>query len=111
MERAAQAQDGGGGAGERQAAARGEARGGGARSELLPHGRGGDPMAEAGQSDVDAAVAPGRVLGGEAQDESTDLDRCRWASRSSGGMCPVTGDAATVPSQHGVGCDVPACSL
>ena len=41
--------------------------------EDLPDGGGGDPVAEAREFAVDAAVAPGRVLGGEAQDESTDL--------------------------------------
>ena len=67
-------------------------------------------MAEASEFAVDAAVAPGRVLSGEAQNESPDIDRGRWASRSSRGMCPVTGDAATVPLEQGVGCDDPACS-
>ena len=65
---------------------------------------------EAGQFAVDAAVAPDRVLGGEAKDESPDLVRGRWASRSSRGMCPVSGDASAVPSQQGVRCDDPACS-
>ena len=68
-------------------------------------------VAEAGQFAVDAAVAPGWVLGGEAEDESPDLVRGRWASRSSRGMCPVSGDVSAVPSEEGVGGDDPACSL
>jgi len=78
--------------------------------EDSPDGGGGDMVAEAGQFAVDASVAPGRVLGGEAENESADLDRRRWASRSSRGMCPVTGDAASMPSEQGVGRDDPACS-
>ena len=65
-------------------------------------------MAEAGQFAVDASVAPGWVLGGEAEDESPEFDRRRWASWSSRGMCPVSGDSSAVPSQQGVRCDDPA---
>ncbi|MFT5267289.1 MAG: hypothetical protein ACI88C_000713 [Acidimicrobiales bacterium] len=67
-------------------------------------------MAEACEFAVDTAVAPGRVLAGEAQDESADLVRGRWASWSSRGMGPVFGDALLVPSEQGVGCDDLACS-
>ena len=69
-----------------------------------------DPAAEAGEFAVDASVAPGRVLGGEAEDESSGLVRCRWASRSPVGLCPVFGDAASVLSEEGVGGDDPAGS-
>ena len=78
--------------------------------EDLPHGRRSDPITEAGQFAMNATVAPGRILGGEAKDESLDVCRCRWASRSSRGLCPVTGDAATVPLVLGVGCDDPSGS-
>ena len=67
-------------------------------------------MAEAGQFAVDTAVAPGWVLGGETEDESADRVRGRWASWSSAGLCPVSGDAASMPSEERVGCDDPACS-
>jgi hypothetical protein len=66
-------------------------------------------MAEDDQFAVDTSVSPGRVLGGEAKDESADLVRCRWSSWSSRGLCPVFGDAS-LPSQQGVGCDDPASS-
>ena len=65
-------------------------------------------MAEAGQLALDAAVAPGWVLGGEAEDESSEFDRCWWATWSSVELCPGAGDAASVPSEEGVGCDDPA---
>jgi hypothetical protein len=67
-------------------------------------------MAEARQFAMDASLAPGRVLGREAKDESADLVRDRWASRSSRGVCPVSGDALAVPSKESVGGDEPACS-
>jgi hypothetical protein len=58
-------------------------------------------MTEDREFAVVAAVAPGRVLGGEAQDESADLDRGRWASRSSRVVCPVTDDALTEGESRG----------
>jgi hypothetical protein len=73
----------------------------------LPHGRRSDPVAEACEFAVDTAVAPGRVLAGEA----TDLVRGWWVSWPSGGLCPASGYAAAVPSEEGVGCDDPACSV
>ena len=75
----------------------------------LRRGRRSDLMAETCEFAVDAAVAPSRVLGGEAEDESADLVRGWWPSWPSGGLCPVTGDAAPIPSEQSVGCDDPAC--
>ena len=43
-------------------------------------------MAEADEFAVDSAVAPGRVLGREAQDESANLSVSGWSSRSSSGV-------------------------
>ena len=40
------------------------------------------------------------VLGGETEDESSDLGCGRWASRSSLGLCPVAGDASSVTAQR-----------
>jgi len=67
-------------------------------------------MAETNEFAVDASVSPGWVLDGEAENESADLVRGWWASWSSRGMCPVFGDAASVPSEEGVRCDDPAVS-
>ncbi len=67
-------------------------------------------MAEACEFALDAAVAPGWVLGGEAEDEFAEFDRGWWSSWSSGGLGPVAGDSATVPSEQGVGGDDPAGS-
>ena len=38
------------------------------------------------------------------------VEELRWASRSSRGMCPASGDAFAVPSEEGVGGDDPAGS-
>lgn len=67
-------------------------------------------MAEADEFTVDAPVAPSGVLGRETEDESPEFDGRRWSSRSSGGLGPVAGDSATVPSEQGVGGDEPAGS-
>ncbi len=63
---------------------------------------------EAGEIAVDSSVAPSRIIGSEAKDELSDIDRCCWSSWASGGLCPVQGDASSVPSQEGVGGDEPA---
>ena len=68
-------------------------------------------MAEAYEFAMDASIAPGRVLGGEAEDELADRGCGRGASRSSRGMCPVTSDAASVPAQQCFGCDDPTRSF
>ena len=78
--------------------------------EDLPRGRGGDAVAEACEFAVDASVAPGRVLGGEADDESSEFDRCWWSSWSSVGLGLVASHSAPVPSEEGVGGDEPAGS-
>ncbi len=64
-------------------------------------------MAEPDDFAVNASVAPGRVLGGEAKDDLPELDRGWWPSRSTPGLCPVTGYAAAVPAQKRVGGDEP----
>ena len=78
--------------------------------EDLPDGGLGEAVAEAREFAVDASVAPGRVLGGEAKHESAELDRGGWSSWSSSGLGPVAGDALAVPAQQGVGGDEPAVS-
>ena len=65
-------------------------------------------MAEADDFAMDSSVAPGRVLGCEANDESADLDGSGWPSRPSCGLRPVAGDSAAMPAQERVGRDEPA---
>jgi hypothetical protein len=79
--------------------------------ENAPHRGRSDVVAEACEFAVDASVAPGRVLGGEAEDELADLGCGRRASRSSRGLCPVTSDAPSVPAQQCFRCDDPTASF
>ena len=65
-------------------------------------------MAESGQFAVDAAVAPGGVLGCEADHQSSDLGGGGRPARWSRGLGPVSGDAASVPTEQGVGGDDPS---
>ena len=65
---------------------------------------------EAYEFAVDASVAPGGVLGGEVDDELSELGCDGWSSRSSRGLCPAARDTSPVPSQEGIGGDDPAGS-
>ena len=65
-------------------------------------------MAQADEFTVDAPIAPSGVLGRQAEDESACFGGGRWLSRWSGRLCPVAGDASSVPSQQSVGRDKPA---
>ena len=67
-------------------------------------------MDETSEFAVDAPVAPGRILGGEAEDESAKFDRRWWSSWSSVGLGPVASDSAPMPPEQGVGGDEPAGS-
>jgi hypothetical protein len=68
-------------------------------SEDLPHGGGRDAVSESAEFAVDAPVTPGRVLGTEAQHESSELG---WRGRPSCSglwwLGPVAGHKATVPA-------------
>jgi hypothetical protein len=70
----------------------------------LPDGGGGDLDAESREFAVDASVSPGRVLAGQAQDESADRAdgaRARAPPRRAGrGMAPL--DQIAVPAQQRV---------
>ncbi len=57
---------------------------------------------------VHASIPPGCVLGCEAEDEPLDLKCGGWSSQASVGLCPVSGDASSVPPQECVGGDQPA---
>mgnify|MGYP000993723073 CR=1 FL=1 len=70
-------------------------------AEDLPHARGGDLVAQAGQFAVDAPVAPRRVLAGHGDGESADLRMHRRPPPSRGvGLGPAAGDEAAVPADH-----------
>ena len=68
-------------------------------------------MAEPDDFAVDAPVALGRVLRCQPENEPPYFGRGGWSAGSSGGLCPVAGDASSVPAQEGVGGDEPAGSL
>ena len=76
--------------------------------EHAPHRGGRELVAEADEFVVDASVAPGRILGREAEDELADLGGGGWSSGASVGLCPAASDALSVPSQEGFGGDGPA---
>ena len=78
--------------------------------EDLPHGGRGKLVAEVCEFAVDTSVAPGRVLAGKAEDESSDLDFRWWSTWSSVGLCPVASNASSVPTQECVWGDEPAVS-
>jgi hypothetical protein len=71
----------------------------------------GESVAEADEFAVDAPVAPRRVLRCQPDNETPDLGCGGWPSGSSGGLCPVAGDASSVTSRQGVGGDEPPGSL
>jgi hypothetical protein len=69
----------------------------------LTYRGGADPVAEAGEFAVDASVAPGGVVGGQADGEGAEAGGVGWSagSRVLGG--PVAGDESLVPAQDGGG--------
>ena len=75
--------------------------------EDSPRGGGPDLIAEVGEFALDAAVAPGRIVGGHRDDEPADLGGGGWPPCWAVGLGPVSGDPASVPSKQGVGGDDP----
>ncbi len=59
---------------------------------------------------MDPPVAPGRILGRETEDESSEFDRRWWLSWSLDGMGLVASDSPPMPSEEGVGGVEPAGS-
>jgi hypothetical protein len=59
-----------------------------------------DLVTQADQFTVDSAMAPGRVLGGQAQHEITDLLVDRWSAGPCVRVGPVAGEQLAVPSQQ-----------
>ena len=64
-----------------------------------PDGAGPYPVAEPAQLTVDAAVAPGRVLPGQPQHQSADLQRHAWTTTPVW-VGPAAPDQVAVPSQQ-----------
>ncbi len=67
----------------------------------LPHGGGGDAMAEPDQFALHAPVSPLWVLGGHADDQF--LDRCcgrRTSGLAARGVVPLPGDQPAMPGQN-----------
>ena len=65
----------------------------------LPDGGGADLVAESGEFAVDAAVAPGGVLGGQAQDQGTDAGGDGGSAGPGVLGGPAAGDELAVPAQ------------
>ena len=68
-------------------------------------------MAEADKFAGDAAVAPGGIVGGHVDDETTKFHRGAGLAGRPAGLGPVAGDSASVPTQQGLWGDKPASSL
>ena len=66
-----------------------------------PEGGGADLVAEAGEFAVDPPVPPGRLLGGQAKDQGTQVGGDGRSSRSGGCRCPASGDELAVSAQDG----------
>ena len=75
------------------------------RVEDLPDGGGADLVAESGELAVDAAISPGRVLGGQAQDQRADTGGDGGTTWPDGRGGPAAGDELPVPAQDRGGCD------
>jgi hypothetical protein len=71
-----------------------------ASREDLPHGGGGDAVAETDQFALHAPVSPGGILGGHADDELLD-HRCgrETAGSTACGVVPFARDEFAVPGQ------------
>ena len=71
----------------------------------LPDGGGADLVAEAGEFAVDASVAPGGVLGGQADGEGAEAGGDGWSTGSGWLGGPAAGDESPVPAQDRRGRD------
>ena len=77
--------------------------------EHSPHGGGSNAVTEARELAGDSAVAPGGVVVGHFDDETTKRARGGWPARRSRGL--VFGGSPPVPAQQGLWRDEPAGSL
>jgi hypothetical protein len=73
------------------------------RGTLPGVGGGGDVVAKADEFNVDASVAPGRVLPSHSQHQGSDRLWGGWAAWLSLGVGPAAGDEVGVPAQKGSG--------
>lgn len=71
----------------------------------LPDGGGSDLVAKPGELAVDAAVAPGGVLGGQAHDQDADTGGDGWSTSADGLDGPTAGYKLPVPAQDRGRCD------
>ena len=78
--------------------------------EDSPHSGGSNAVTETSKLAGDAAVAPGGVVGGHLDDETTQLHRSAGPPGRPAGLSPVAGHSASVPTQQGLWCDEPASS-
>jgi hypothetical protein len=67
--------------------------------EDLPHGGGADLVTETGELAMDAAISPGRVLGGQADGERAQAGWDRGASGLGRRGGPLAGNESAVPAQ------------
>jgi hypothetical protein len=65
----------------------------------LPDGRGADLVAETGELAVDASVAPGGIVDGQAHDQGAEASWNAGSAGSGGLGDPAAGDEMTVPTQ------------
>lgn len=72
-----------------------------------PDGRCPDPVAEASEFAVYAAISPGGVVGGHLENESADRGVSGWASGLLGWLGPVLGNASAMPAKQSVRGDEP----
>ena len=70
-----------------------------------PDGRGTNPVAEPGELAVDAAIPPGRILGGQAQDQRAHSCGNGGTTRPNRRGGPAAGEELPVPAQDGGGRD------
>jgi hypothetical protein len=66
----------------------------------VPYGAGRDLVAETDQLTVDAPMAPGRIVGGQAQHQVPDLAGDGWTASPGMQVRPAAGDQLAVPAQQ-----------
>jgi hypothetical protein len=75
------------------------------RVQDLPDGGGADSVAKSGEFAVDAPIPPGRILGGQAQDQRADTGGDGGSTRAGVRGSPAAADQLSVPAQNCCRCD------